>query len=210
MNDNVTENENNENDEYPINRIILSGILAGIFLSIFSYIYIYIENKYVGSIIYSGGILTVLILDLELCIWRFYYKNIDILYLLLIIILNLIGVTLVSLFINYLNKDTSKINQYVSLELNKSYPNLFFDSIICGIIIGLGIILFQLTNNIILLIIFISSYLLLGTNHFISNSFYILTTIKIFGNEECLKFLIINLLGNFIGCKIMSYIFIYD
>lgn len=205
--ENNNEEEVVEYEDIPFVVLMNKSFLAGIIISISGYIFVNVENKYIGALLFSVGLLTILMLELILCTGRFCYRYNGFGYLFFVILFNLLGSSVLALLINLSGKDISKIKEIAINKINKPIPELLLDAILCGILIGIAVLGYKVTHNIFIVLLAVMSFILIGAEHVVANMFYIASCItdSAIGSKSLL-FLGINLVGNFLGGKITSYI----
>lgn len=178
---------------------IIKSILAGIFISIVCVIYI--ENRnIIGALLFSVGLICILMLDLNLYTGMvgFYKYNIG---MVLILILNMLGTFLASRYIlayRYVQSDL-----YIAMaseKLASPIISTFIMSVVCGMLIFTGVLGAKSSHRLLPLILCVTTFVMIGANHCIADSFYMFCTGTI--NLDIIKHLLTCVIGNTLGSYI--------
>lgn len=176
----------------------MKAILSGILIGIGGTIYLSVENKIVGSILFSIGLLSICYLKLPLYTGKIGYlikKETSIYDLSYILIGNILGALNTGSIIGY-----SKPNIYeLSLILinNKhqiNYSNNLINSIFCGILMYIAVNTFKENKSIIGILFAVPVFILSGFEHSIAYCFYAGAARNI-----DLLFLSVTIIGNSLG-----------
>ena len=184
-----------------INRTsILSGILigVGVIINTFS------QNKYIGAMLFSFALLTIIKLQLQLFtgqIGFFTEKRYDIREYSLMLIFNFAGVTL-STFLALMTKNETDINSMIEIA-NKKFAHTYLELFICGLFCGLLMLIAVYTKDTIIVIFCIMIFILSGYEHCVADFPFLLLNLSL---ENMIKFLFI-VLGNSAG-SIITYLFL--
>ena len=196
-----------------LNKLIKS-ILAGISIAIGAVIYLLCSNKIVGAFLFSVGIL--MVMEFKLLLYTGYvptqresqnFKE----YLInstLVFFGNLIGGALTAALLALTRlKDqlyTATIN-ICEVKLNDNLLSIFILSIFCAIIIAGIVKATNLKHKVLYVGMMIATFILCGYEHVVANSFYFSFSLKLF-TFEGLLFMLVCLLGNFVGGLICSFV----
>lgn len=184
-------------------QLIIKAIYAGFMIGIGGIVYLSLENKIIGSLLFSFGLLTIVTQGFYLYTGKigFVKKFRELLDMLFIIAGNFIG-TFIATFMSHmahLNIDSAEL---ASKKLNNSIPNVFFLSVFCGVMMFLAIDNFNKSKNILFIIAPVMIFILSGFEHSVANMFYFNLagqySVKSFG------YIFIMLVGNGIGAKIFN------
>ena len=127
--------------------VLLKAVLAGLLIGLAGTVYLALKssNAIVGSLLFSFGLLTIVSLDYKLYTGRVAYiidnKPSYIIDVLFIILGNLIGTSIIA-FIVLSSNYTSIINEGIhatEIKLANDYIQMFLRSILCGIMMYLGV-----------------------------------------------------------------------
>lgn len=181
-----------------IKKGIINSILAGLLIAFAGMIYLQCENKIVGSLLFSIGLIAVILLEAQLFTGKVGYikdKN-TIINVLLMLAINLVTAFLVGL----IYRAIWGTSQAMDTRLAKSWYRLLFDGIGCGILIYLAVELFKQTKNIIIVSLCVMAFILAGFEHSIADAFYYGSSVLTW---EGLWRLLIVIMGNAIGSLII-------
>lgn len=175
----------------------LKSILAGIMISIGCMVFLSCENKYIGSFLFSIGLITVVVFDLNLYTGKIGYvldKDrkffIDTLF---SVVGNFIGCFLCGI----LKSPVGSVAVIAENKLLKTFSNLFADAVFCGIMIYVCVEIFKRRNSFIGILFCIPVFILCGFEHSVADMFYFINA-----NSLSLKaavFLITVIIGNAVG-----------
>ena len=186
-----------------INSSILSGILIGIgiIINIFS------PNKYIGAMLFSLALLSIIELKLQLFTGKIGYcinNRMKISAYILILLYNCIGV-IIPLFLLIISADSYKeyINTIINISNNKfshSYIYLFINGIMCGILIFVAVY----CKKTVITIFCIMTFILSGYEHCIADFPFLFFN---FSFPNLIKYILI-IIGNSFGSIITNYLLI--
>ena len=179
---------------------LIKSILAGIFIGIGCNIYLSCDNKYIGSLLFTIGLIAILYFSFNLYTGKVGYilnNNSKYIITLLIILLgNIIG----AIFVGLLFPNNLAIT-LCNNKLSLSYYNILIKSIMCGLLIYIAVDSYSNNKNILLTIFCIPTFILSGYEHSIADIVYF-SMARMF-NIQTILFLIIVILGNAIGSNII-------
>lgn len=175
----------------------VKSILAGLAVSLGGYVFLSCENKYVGSVLFSVGLLTVVYLGLNLYTGRIGYifsqnceERIDTLF-------SLPGNVLGCLCAGLLKPPVGQVESLVASKLTKPLSGVFIDGILCGILIFICVDIFKRKQNPIAILFCVPAFILCGFEHSVANAFYIANA-RAFSLES-FWFLLVVAAGNAVG-----------
>lgn len=186
-----------------IKQMFMKSIYAGIMIGIGGIVYLSLEDRVIGSLLFSFGLLT--IVTQGFCLYTgkigFVKECKELLNMPVIIVGNFIGTYLAALLAKtaHLNIDSSKL---VDKKLNNDILHIFILSIFCGVMMYLAIDNYNKSKNIVFIIAPVMIFILSGFEHSIANMFYF----NFAGNYGLKSFgyLFVMLIGNGIGAKLFS------
>ena len=151
--------------------LILKALLAGLLIGLAGLVYISIENKILGSFLFSFGLVGVLLLEANLFTGKVGYINSKDTLIdgLIILVFNLVAAFIVGLVYRLCNGAPATA---MDSRLAKTWYRLFFDGVGCGALIYLATECFKRTKNIIPAIICVMAFILGGFEHCIADMFY--------------------------------------
>lgn len=189
-----------------IKRIVFKGILAGICISFGGTAFLKVGGI-VGAVLFSFGLLTVVHYKLPLYtgtagFFKTNSKN-EWFELLLILISNIIGCSLVSVCIinNALPELTTVAESIMSKRIESGFVNCGLLAICCGFIMTTSVE-FARKNQFLPLLFGVPLFIICGFTHSIADAFYFICC-----GSKCLTFTVITIyisevIGNFIGCNL--------
>ncbi len=191
---------------------LIKGFYAGILISIGGIAYLAIENKIVGSFIFSFGLLTICIYSFNLFTGKVGYVLVNkinyIIELLISLVGNFLGTFAVgslmrlTRFTNYIDTATNIVNT----KLNDNILSIFILSIMCGMIMYIAVNNYKKETDVvgkyIAIFMGVMAFILCGFEHCVANMFYFsiagIFSLKVF----C--YLLVMILGNSIGSIIIA------
>ncbi len=192
---------------------LIKGFYAGILISIGGIAYLAIENKVVGSFIFSFGLLTVCMYSFNLYTGKVGYILVNKINYLLELLLSLIGNLLGTFTIGTLMRFTrfqnyiDTANNIVNVKLNDNILSIFILAIMCGMIMYIAVNNYKKEKDVIgkYMTIFmgVMAFILCGFEHCIANMFYFSIagtfSLKVFA------YLLVMILGNSVGSVIIAW-----
>lgn len=183
--------------------VFIKAIYAGFMIGIGGIIYLSVENKIIGSLLFSFGLSTIVTQGFYLFTGKigFVKKWVELIDMLITIIGNYIGSLMVAVLAKaaHLKIDSSAL---VSKKLDNSVINIFFLSAFCGVMMYLAIDNYNKSKNIIFVIAPVMIFILAGFEHSVANMFYFNLagsfSLKSFG------YILVMLLGNGVGARVFG------
>ena len=178
---------------------MIKSVLAGFMIGMGSFIYLSVENKYIGAFLFALGLLTIISKGYNLYtgkIYDFRLKLHSIEEKCNMLLGNFIGgYFFAGGMIRAIGIRTDDLWSY---KLDKGILEVFFLSVICGILMYLAVTLYKKEQNPLYVIMPIMVFILAGCEHCIANIFYW----SLYTNPMDIRipiYIIINILGNSIG-----------
>lgn len=186
---------------------ILSSILSGILIGCGCLVYMLVEDKVVGSFLFSFGLITIVLRGYLLYTGKIgYIFDKEILKLIPLIILgNLLGASLLAYIVPETSALVAKSIALTEPKLLKSFGQLMFDAIGCGAMMYLAVDGYRLKNNFLLLILPVMIFILCGFEHSIADMLYLGCAGELY-TLAGMKFIGLVIVGNAIGALFFSYI----
>lgn len=183
--------------------VLLSSILAGASIGIGGWVYLSVGGI-IGAMLFSVGLMTITIRNYSLYTGRIgLFSDIkELSYFLIVFVGNLIGVLIVGLM--FRASTTIDTTYIIEAKLALNYKQIFYRSMLCGILMYLATACCGARQNPIYAVPFVTVFILCGAEHCIANTFYIITSQSY--NIETAKFLGMNILGNTLGSISWRYI----
>jgi len=185
-------------------REFIKSIIAGIMISIGCIINLSCDNKYIGAILFSIGLISILLFKLSLYTGKVCFipmhKPSYILKVILILIGNIIGCGVIGILfpITPANICLSKMLYEPQMVLIKSA--------ICGLLIYIAVDSYNKCKNFLITILCIAVFILSGQIHVVADTFYFISANVL--NIETLKYLILATIGNAIGGMLIPFLYI--
>lgn len=172
-----------------IKQSILSGFLVGIGVVINTQI----ENKYIGAMLFSLALLTIIECDLKLYTGKigFIKYIVHKCDLIQIFVFNLIGVLIPILIYSTKNDFLNKIINLSNIKFSNTYLELFLYGLMCGVLMFIAVYCKKTVITIFCIMVFILS----GYEHCIADFPFLCVN---FNLENLLKFICV-VLGNSFG-----------
>ncbi|MCH5303782.1 MAG: formate/nitrite transporter family protein [Ruminococcus sp.] len=175
----------------------IKSILAGIAISIGGIVYLSCENKVVGAVLFSLGLIAVVSLGLSLYTGRIGYvldnNKSFFAYTMLSIVGNVVGCIITGI----VKSPVGEVEKIVLAKLEKAPINLFVDAVFCGILIYICVEIYKKKNTFLAILFCVPAFILCGFEHSIADTFYIVNA-RVF-SVEALVFLLIVIVGNGVG-----------
>lgn len=183
-------------------RILIRAFLAGMAISIGGCVYMACEVKWVGAILFSVGLMTVVAFGLDLYTGKIGYAVdnppsylIDIL---VIIIGNFIGCLFVGLMMPY-DAAVTAVNGKLDIEWYRA----IFKGIMCGILMFIAVDFYKQRKNFLAIFFCVPTFILAGFEHSIADMFYFVSAGEY--SAEGLVFIILVIVGNAIGGMLIPF-----
>lgn len=185
--------------------MFIKSIYAGLMISIGCIVYLSVDDKIVGALLFSFGLLTIVTQEFYLYTGKigFVKKVKELIDMLIIIIGNFIGTFIASIFAKAAHINININNsELVNKKLDNEILHIFILSIFCGVMMYLAIDNFNKSKNIIFIILPVMIFILSGFEHSVANMFYF--NFSGIYNLKSFCYLFVMLIGNGIGAKLFS------
>ena len=182
---------------------LVKGIYAGFMIGLGGIIYLSVDNKYIGSLMFSFGLATIVVQGFNLFTGKigFVREWSEMLDMLIIIIGNYAGSYIAAVLAGAANLNISS-TELVQKKLANDPLNILLLSVFCGALMFLAIDNYKKSKNIIFVIAPVMIFILSGFEHSVASMFYFHLA-----GEYSLKataYIVIMLLGNGIGAQILG------
>ena len=185
--------------------LITKSILAGLLISLVGIVYLNCPDKIVGSLLFSLGLISILILEAKLFTGVIGYVNSkrSILDSLLILVFNLVAATIVGLIYRCGSDAAASIAEPKLLVFSESWWLTGLKSIGCGAAIYLAVEGYKKSKSLIPVILGVMVFILAGWNHCIADCFYMAA-----GSSSVLAipYLLVVIVGNSIGSLLIRFL----
>lgn len=181
---------------------MIRAIMAGIMVSIGGTVYLSCDNKYIGALLFSVGLMSVMHFHLNLYTGRVGYilrhNKIFFIDTVLSIIGNFIGTMIVGLAL----QPIGYVESVCSVKMEKSPMTLLIDAIFCGVLIYICMDQYKTRESLLGVFICVPVFLLCGFEHSIADMFYLFNA-HAWNTQAAINIGII-ILGNAIGALAMA------
>lgn len=178
---------------------LIKSIYAGFMIGLGGTVYLSLENKIIGAILFSFGLLTIVNQGFYLYTGKVGYEN-NIVKILMIILGNAIGTFLMSFIVQLSKPELVEVaNGLWQNKMNYNGEQITFLTMLCGIMMYLAIDNYQRNNNILFIMFPVVIFILCGFEHSIANLFYMFLSNNL--NPLSIGFIFVCLLGNAVGAK---------
>lgn len=184
--------------------IISKSILGGLMIGIGNIIYIAYPNKFIGALLFSLGLTTIIYHQYFLFTGKIgFYKTIKPINLFIILITNILISGLI-VYLYYLFSDNSIREMFLNMaykKTNEPIPIMFINAILCGILMFTAVKPTKDNDNkISIIVLCVMTFILGGFRHCIADSFILF----LIPNVNTVFTLLIVILGNSLGSILVS------
>lgn len=194
-------------------KTLIPSILAGISISLAGFIFLSVDNKYLGSVLFTLGLFLVCTRSYNLYTGKVCYCKTkkDIKNLLIIILGNFIGTNITGLLLRgtrYVQALSTKATSIIDIKLSDNLLSLFILAIICNVFIYVAVDGYKKSKDnvskYLSLFFGVIGFVITGTEHVVADMFYF----AVAGNYTSKAFivLLIVFLGNTVGGRLYSLI----
>lgn len=198
-------------------KMFIRAILAGFYIGIAGVVYLSVENKVLGSLLFSSGLLLVVTKDYYLYTGKagylIPYEKGYLKVLLKTILGNIIGISTVG-FLYLLTKNNDIMfhtETIIQAKLNKDIFISFVLAIFCGMLMYTGVEGYKKIEHkqikMLIVIFAVMIFILSGFEHSIANMLYIIIG-KAF-TWKALLYLVVWILGNLVGAVFLNILEVY-
>lgn len=194
-------------------KTLIPSILAGISISLAGFIFLSVDNKYLGSVLFTLGLFLVCTRSYNLYTGKVCYCKTkqDTKNLLIIIFGNFIGTNITGLLLRgtrYVTTLSTKATNIIDIKLSDNLLSLFILAIICNVFIYVAVDGYKKAKDnvskYLSLFFGVIGFVITGTEHVVADMFYFAMA----GNYTSKAFivLLIVFLGNTVGGRLYSLI----
>ena len=185
--------------------LITKSILAGLLISLAGIVYLNCFDKIVGSLLFSLGLISVILLEANLFTGKIGYVNSkrSILDSLLILVFNLVAAAIVGLIYRCGSDAAALIVKSKLSIFSETWWLTGLKSIGCGAAIYLAVEGYKKSKSLIPVILGVMTFILAGWNHCIADCFYMAA-----GSSSVLAipYLLVVIVGNSIGSLLIRFL----
>lgn len=175
----------------------IKSILAGMAISLGGAVYLSCENKYVGAFFFCVGLITVVYFGLNLYTGKVGYLLDNNKTFFIDTLLSVFGNALGCLAFAFLKSPINNVVTMVATKLEKAPLQVFFDGILCGVLIFICVDVFKKKNTVVAILFCVPTFILCGFEHSIADMFYIFNARNF--SAKAFLFLLLVVLGNAVG-----------
>lgn len=179
-------------------KLICKSVLAGLLISLAGIVYLNCSDKIVGSLLFSLGLISVILLEANLFTGKIGYVNSkrSILESLIILVFNLVTAVIVGLIYRCSSDAAAPIVESKLLVFSETWWLTGLKAIGCGAAIYLSVEGYKKSKSLIPVILGVMVFILAGWNHCIADCFYIAAGST---NALSIPYLLVVIVGNSIG-----------
>lgn len=182
---------------------LIRAVYAGFMIGVGGVVYLSLENKIVGALLFSFGLLTIVNQGFFLYTGKIGFAKTkeDFKKIPVIIIGNLIGTYLVAALCRMAGMNLSSA-AICEAKLSKAPVPILILSVFCGVMMYLAIDNFNKCKNHLFIIAPVMIFILSGFEHSVANMFYF--SLAGMWNGKSAVYLLLMILGNGIGAKVFD------
>lgn len=186
-------------------QILIKSVYAGFMIGIGGIVYLSVEDKIIGSLLFSFGLLTIVTQGFSLYTGKIGFIETwkELPDILIIVIGNFIGTWIVAQIAHMAGLAINS-QELVHKKLEHTLPSVLFLSIFCGIMMYLAIDNYNKSKNIIFIIAPVMIFILSNFEHSVANMFYFNLANIYSPKSFCYLFLMV--IGNGIGANLFDKI----
>lgn len=179
-------------------KLISKSVLAGLLISLAGIVYLNCSDKIVGSLLFSLGLISVILLEANLFTGKIGHVNSkrSILESLIILVFNLVTAVIVGLIYRCSSDAAVTIVDSKLLVFSETWWLTGLKAIGCGAAIYLAVEGYKKSKSLIPVILGVMVFILAGWNHCIADCFYIAAGST---NALSIPYLLVVIVGNSIG-----------
>ena len=185
--------------------LITKSILAGLLISLAGIVYLNCSDKIVGSLLFSLGLISVILLEANLFTGKIGYVNSkrSILDSLLMLVFNLVAASIVGLIYRCGSDVAAQVAESKLLVFSETWWLTGLKAIGCGVAIYLAVEGYKKSKSLIPVILGVMVFILAGWNHCIADCFYMAA-----GSSSALAipYLLVVIAGNSIGSLLIRFL----
>ena len=175
----------------------VKSVLAGVMISIGGFVFLSCDNKYVGALAFCVGLISIVLLGMNLYTGRIGYtvtsdlkQRVDTA---ISVVGNLVGCVIVGL----LSSPVGKVAELCTKKLEKSWPRVFFDAVMCGVLIYVCVEIYKRHKTVVGIVFCIPTFILCGFEHSVADMFYFINGRSI--SWRSALFILLVAVGNGVG-----------
>ena len=179
--------------------VLIKSIYAGLMIGLGGTVYLSVENKIVGAVLFSFGLLTIVNQKFYLYTGKVGYEN-ELSKLFKIAIGNLIGTLIIAILIRFSKQELiEKATLLWSNKMNYNARQLIVLPSLCGVMMYLAVDNYSKNNHLLYIILPVVMFILCGFEHSIANMYYMFLSGNI--NASSVMFVFNCVVWNACGAK---------
>lgn len=184
-------------------KVLSKAVYAGFMIGIGGIAYLSVENKIIGALLFSFGLLTIVTQGFFLYTGKigFVKKLKELFDMFFIVVGNFIG-TLLAALLAKLSKLPIDSSELVGRKLNNNLWSVFLLSVFCGVMMYLAIDNYNKSKHLLFIIAPVMIFILSGFEHSIANMFYF--NLAGVHSLRSFAYLFVMAVGNGIGAKLFA------
>ena len=183
--------------------IFIKAVYAGFMIGVGGIVYLSVENRVIGSLLFSFGLLTILTQGVYLYTGKigFVKRLKDLPDMAVTVAGNYVGTFLAAVMAGGAGLTISSAG-LVSGKLDKGIGSVFLLSVFCGVMMYLAIDNYNKNKNVVFIMFPVMIFILSGFEHSIANMFYFHLAGAYGG--KALLYLLVMAVGNGVGAKVFD------
>lgn len=175
----------------------VKSVFAGIAISIGGMVYLSCENRYVGAVLFSIGLISVLMLQFNLYTGRVGYIISNGKTFLIDTVLSVFGNLAGCILAGLMKASIGNVSALCATKLDKPLLTVFADAVLCGILIYICVEIYKRYNTVVAVVFCIPAFILCGFEHSVADMFYFVNARMI--SQQSAVFILTVILGNAAG-----------
>lgn len=177
---------------------LLKALLAGFLIGIGGMVFLACDNRYVGALLFSVALLSILLLKFNLYTGMIGYVTQNGLPFAIDTLIAVFGNFLGAFVAGWIRPEAGNVVALCEARLQKPVSTVLFDAFLCGIMIFLCVEPFKKKGMVLPLFLCIPTFILCGFEHCIADAFYFASA-RLLTAPGTAVFLLLAILGNAAG-----------
>ncbi len=187
----------------PVQKIVIDSILAGILIGMGGVVFLSCEDRVIGSVLFSFGLLTIVCRELSLYTGKIgYVRKLGFRDITITLIGNFIGTFLVGAVVRMTRSQITS-SKLVETKLHDSPLSIFLLSIFCGALMYLAVDNYRKSRSWFFVILPVVIFILSGFEHCVANMFFF-TLADVWHSWQAVVYVSLMIVGNAIGSWIFT------
>ncbi len=177
--------------------VFFKAIAAGIMISIGGAVYLSCDNKYVGAVGFCVGLISVVMLGMELYTGKIGYIPTEPVSYWLDTVISVFGNLVGCAIIGFILPASDKAVAACAARLTKLVPRTLADAALCGLLIYVCVEIWKRHKNVVGVLFCVPAFILCGFEHSVADMFYFINARSF--SLESLLFVAVVVVGNGVG-----------